>query len=99
MRRKAVPSFLKAGIAYYAILGVTLQRVMTDNGSCYLSVVPASGASASGTSAPNLLFGWQTTSIIDLDRGGHAGRKDDARRYLIDMDANRDALSQAHPGE
>jgi transposase InsO family protein len=30
----AVP-FLKAAIAYYAGLGVTVTRVMTDNGSCY----------------------------------------------------------------
>ena len=30
----AVP-FLKAAVAYYAGLGVTVTRVMTDNGSCY----------------------------------------------------------------
>ena len=36
--RKAAPSaFLKAALAYYASLGVTIQRVMTDNGSCYRS--------------------------------------------------------------
>ena len=32
----AVP-FLKAAVAYYASLGVTVSRVMTDNGSCYIS--------------------------------------------------------------
>lgn len=32
----AVP-FLKAAIAYYKSLGVTVTRVMTDNGSCYKS--------------------------------------------------------------
>jgi len=32
----AVP-FLKAAVAYYASLGVTVARVMTDNGSCYKS--------------------------------------------------------------
>ena len=32
----AVP-FLKAAVAYYASLGVTVSRVMTDNGSCYRS--------------------------------------------------------------
>jgi hypothetical protein len=37
--------------------------------------------------------------IIDLNGGGHAGRKDDVRRDLINMDADRDALGQAHPGE
>ena len=30
----AVP-FLKAAVAYYTSLGVTVTRVMTDNGSCY----------------------------------------------------------------
>ena len=37
--------------------------------------------------------------IIDLNSGGHASRKSDARRYLINMDANWDALGQTHPGE
>jgi transposase InsO family protein len=30
-------AFLKAALAYYASLGVTVERVMTDNGSCYRS--------------------------------------------------------------
>jgi transposase InsO family protein len=30
-------AFLKAAVAYYKGLGVTVQRVMTDNGSCYRS--------------------------------------------------------------
>lgn len=30
-------AFLKAAIAYYASLGVKVERVMTDNGSCYKS--------------------------------------------------------------
>ena len=34
--RSAVP-FLRAAIAYYASLGVTVARVMTDNGACYKS--------------------------------------------------------------
>src|SRR5215813_249578 len=38
-------------------------------------------------------------SIIDVDGGCHASRKNDSRRDLIDMDADRDALSKAHPGE
>ena len=29
--------FLKAAVAYYTSLGVTVQRVMTDNGACYKS--------------------------------------------------------------
>jgi transposase InsO family protein len=32
-------AFLKAAVAYYASLGVTVSRVMTDNGSCYKSFV------------------------------------------------------------
>lgn len=28
-------AFLKAAVAYYASLGITVERVMTDNGSCY----------------------------------------------------------------
>jgi len=30
-------AFLKAAIAYYQSLGITVERVMTDNGSCYKS--------------------------------------------------------------
>ena len=44
-------------------------------------------------------LGWRPTSIVDLNCGGHAGRKDDIGGHLIDMDANRDALGQAYPGE
>jgi transposase InsO family protein len=36
-RKESAIAFLKAAIAYYQRLGVTVQRVMTDNGSCYLS--------------------------------------------------------------
>src|SRR5882724_61785 len=42
---------------------------------------------------------WRPSSIVDLNCGGHTGRKDDIAGYLIDMDANRDALGQAYPGE
>ena len=35
-KRSAV-AFLKAAVAYYASLGVAVERVMTDNGSCYKS--------------------------------------------------------------
>ena len=35
-KESAVP-FLRAAVAYYASLGVTVTRVMTDNGSCYKS--------------------------------------------------------------
>jgi len=30
-------AFLKAAVAYYRSLGITVQRVMTDNGACYKS--------------------------------------------------------------
>ena len=35
-KESAIP-FLRAAVAYYASLGVTVLRVMTDNGSCYRS--------------------------------------------------------------
>ena len=34
-KRESAISFLRAAVAYYASLGITVQRVMTDNGSCY----------------------------------------------------------------
>jgi transposase InsO family protein len=36
-KKRSAVAFLKAAIAYYASLGVSVQRVMTDNGSCYRS--------------------------------------------------------------
>ena len=36
-RKGSAVAFLKASVAYYAKLGVTVERVMTDNGSCYRS--------------------------------------------------------------
>jgi transposase InsO family protein len=36
-RKGSAVAFLKASVAYYARLGVTVERVMTDNGSCYRS--------------------------------------------------------------
>ena len=36
-RKESAVAFLHAAIAYYAGLGVTVTRVMTDNGSCYRS--------------------------------------------------------------
>jgi transposase InsO family protein len=36
-RKGSAVAFLKAAVAYYAKLGVTVERVMTDNGSCYRS--------------------------------------------------------------
>ena len=36
-RKKSAIAFLKATVAYYRALGVTVDRVMTDNGSCYKS--------------------------------------------------------------
>ena len=36
-KRESAIAFLKAAVAYYASLGVTVARVMTDNGSCYKS--------------------------------------------------------------
>jgi transposase InsO family protein len=36
-KKQSAIAFLKAAVAYYADLGVTVARVMTDNGSCYKS--------------------------------------------------------------
>ncbi len=36
-RKGSACAFLKAAVAYYASLGVRVERVMTDNGSCYRS--------------------------------------------------------------
>ena len=36
-KKESAITFLTAAIAYYASLGVTVRRVMTDNGSCYRS--------------------------------------------------------------
>jgi transposase InsO family protein len=36
-RKASAVAFLKAAVAYYESLGVKVQRVMTDNGSCYRS--------------------------------------------------------------
>ena len=37
-KKESAVAFLKAAVAYYANLGVTVARVMTDNGSCYQSL-------------------------------------------------------------
>jgi len=34
-RKRCATAFLTEAVAYYAKLGVKVQRVMTDNGSCY----------------------------------------------------------------
>jgi len=36
-RKESAVTFLKAALVYYASLGVKIERVMTDNGSCYRS--------------------------------------------------------------
>ena len=36
-RKGSAVAFLKAAVAYYQSLGITVERVMTDNGSCYIS--------------------------------------------------------------
>jgi transposase InsO family protein len=36
-RKESAIAFLKATVAYYKSLGVSIARVMTDNGSCYIS--------------------------------------------------------------
>jgi transposase InsO family protein len=36
-KKESAVAFLKAAVAYYASLGITVARVMTDNGACYKS--------------------------------------------------------------
>ena len=36
-RKESAVGFLAAAVAYYQSLGITVERVMTDNGSCYWS--------------------------------------------------------------
>jgi transposase InsO family protein len=36
-RKSSAVAFLEAAVAHYASLGVKIERVMTDNGSCYVS--------------------------------------------------------------
>jgi transposase InsO family protein len=36
-RKESAVAFLETAVAYYATLGVRIERVMTDNGSCYRS--------------------------------------------------------------
>jgi transposase InsO family protein len=36
-RRRSATAFLKAALVYYESLGIKVERVMTDNGSCYKS--------------------------------------------------------------
>jgi transposase InsO family protein len=36
-KKRSAIAFLKAAVAYYASVGVKVERVMTDNGSCYRS--------------------------------------------------------------
>jgi transposase InsO family protein len=36
-RKESAVAFLEAALRYYAKLGITVERVMTDNGSCYIS--------------------------------------------------------------
>ena len=49
---KSAVAFLKAAVAYYASLGVTVARVMTDNGSCYKAFAFVAPPGRSSTSAP-----------------------------------------------
>lgn len=37
-KKESAVAFLKAAVAYYQSLGITVERVMTDNGSCYRSM-------------------------------------------------------------
>ena len=36
-KKESAVAFLQAAVAYYRSLGITVSRIMTDNGSCYRS--------------------------------------------------------------
>ena len=54
-KKESALACLEAALAYYASLGVTVTRVMTDNGACYNPSPSATSAArvGSGTSAPS----------------------------------------------
>jgi Integrase core domain len=54
-RRRSATAFLKAALAYYEGLGIKVERVMIDNGSCYKFFVfrKLLSGSASSTYAPS----------------------------------------------
>jgi transposase InsO family protein len=47
-KKQSAVAFLTAALAYYASLGVTVARVMTDNGSCYRSEAFRKACAAAG---------------------------------------------------
>ena len=47
-RKESAIAFLKAAVTYYESLGITVERVMTDNGSCYRSGAFAKACAALG---------------------------------------------------
>ncbi len=52
-RKESAVAFLEAAVAYYAKLGITIERVMTDNASCYRSqAFRAASPAATPTSGP-----------------------------------------------
>ena len=62
-KKESAVAFLRATVAYYASLSVTITRVMTDNGSCYQLQAPSAAPaaiSASSTSGPSLIRPRQT---------------------------------------
>jgi Integrase core domain len=75
-KKESAVAFLKATVAYYANLGVTITRVMTDNGSCFPmapafaprpSALPAA-ISVSSTSGPSPIRPRQTARLSALSR-------------------------------
>ena len=54
-RKESAVTFLEAAVAYYAKLGIRIERVMTDNGSCYRS---------KSCFEPRLQTPWPSSQII-----------------------------------
>src|SRR5271169_5366132 len=53
----------------------------------------------SKSTTPARLLGQPPRLRIDLHGRGHPSRQDHTLRHLIDVDAHRNALRQAHPGK
>jgi transposase InsO family protein len=60
--------FLRRAVAFYAGYGITVQRVMSDNGACYRSTPSPAACSACATCAPGPTGRARTASPSDFIR-------------------------------
>ena len=65
-RRRSAVAFLKAALAYYASLGINVERVMTDNGSCYRSFAFRRTCRRLGLRHIRTSPAWVTTRVLNV---------------------------------